>query len=279
MKNEKKKIFFKKNWVLFLLLLFLTVNIISIDKSREIMELEHDKKNLTITYQKINKKVKFLKNTLLDFEKNDSIFRAILGINNFVYNRNGGFGGVDRYAKIFLFDNDLESFVKNSHLRTDKLETRLTIQKRSYSELSIFVNTLEFLPIRSPILTIDLNCITSGYGYRRHPLSKKIHFHDGIDFDTKYGTKIYSPGKGIVTMKIYSRHGYGNRLVIDHLNGYKTLYAHLSKFNVEIGDTVNINEIIAFVGSSGLSTGSHLHYEIYHEGKTLDPLSIIDINI
>jgi len=277
MKNEKKKIFFKKNWVLLLLLLFLTVNIISIDKSRENIELKNDKKALTNTYQKINNKVTLLKTALMDFEKNDSMFRNVLGVNEIPYDRNGGFGGVERYKNIFLFDEDLESFIKDSYLNVDKFETRLKIQKESYNELSDYVNELEYIPYRSPISTIDLNRITSGYGYRKHPITKKIDFHDGIDLDTEYGADIYSPGKGIVTMKIYSRIGYGNRLVINHQNGYKTLYAHLSNFNVELGDTVDVDDVIAYVGSTGLSTGSHLHYEIYYNDKTLDPLNLITL--
>ena len=275
MKNEKKKIFFKKNWVLLLLLLFLTVNIISIDKSREILELKNDKKTLTNTHQQINNKVTLLKNTLSDLEKNDSTFRNVIGVNEIPYDRNGGFGGVDRYKNIYLFDEGLESFIKDSYLSVDKFETRLIIQKESYNELSDYVNALEYIPMRSPISTIDLNRITSGYGYRKHPIYKKIHFHDGIDLDTEYGTEVHAPGKGVVTMKVYSGNGYGNRLVINHQNGYKTLYAHLSNFNVELGDTVNVNDVVAYAGNSGLSTGSHLHYEIYYEDKTVDPLSLL----
>ena len=276
MNNEKRKFLFRKNWVFLLLLLFLIVNIITINKSRKLSKLESDKASLTKSYQNLNTKVKNFQTKLNFLEQKDQKYRKILGLDEFPI-KNGGFGGVDMYGNIYFFDENVENFVKKTHMDFNNFKTDLIIQKSSFNQLSNYIDSLEYLPIRSPISNIDLNGITSIYGYRIHPLTNKKDFHDGVDLVADVGSPIYSPGKGIVKMLIFSEKGYGNKIVIDHLNGYRTLYAHLNKFNVKIGDTVNVHEIIGSVGNTGLSTGSHLHYEIHYNHNTIDPMSLIQI--
>ena len=278
MKYEKRKIFLKKNWILLLLLLFLIISIISIDKSNEIIKLKNDKKHLTNTYHKINNKIKHIKNNLLEIENNDSEFRNTLGLNESIYDRNGGFGGIDNYKDIYLYDKELEKLVKETNLNVDKLGTRTLIQKESFHNLSDFIDTLKYYPVRLPISSIDFQGITSKFGYRNHPILKIIQFHDGIDIDAEHGSPIRSTGKGIVILKKYSNKGYGNQIIIDHNNGFKTVYAHLSQFNVNLNDTINENDIIGYVGNSGSSTGPHLHYEIHKNEESIDPMLMMTFN-
>jgi len=117
--------------------------------------------------------------------------------------------------------------------------------------------------------------ISSGFGYRVHPITKRKSFHAGLDIPAKKGTAIYAPASGVV---IYSKKKgmYGKYLLIAHAYGFKTAYGHLSKYKVKAGDFVTKGQIIAYVGNSGKSIGSHLHYEVRYLNKWLDPKIFID---
>ena len=118
--------------------------------------------------------------------------------------------------------------------------------------------------------------VSSHYGYRN--IFGYREFHTGIDIPAGYGTNIIASNSGFVTTATYSNSGYGNRVIIDHGGGYKTLYAHCSSLNVKVGDFVAQGDVIAFVGSTGLSTGNHLHFEIRENGSTIDPYPYIKNN-
>ncbi|OVE80544.1 hypothetical protein BVY03_06185 [bacterium K02(2017)] len=116
--------------------------------------------------------------------------------------------------------------------------------------------------------------VSSNYGERTHPISKRKRFHDGVDFALNEGTKVKSPSKGNVVFA-GDKGGYGNAVIIDHGHGLSTLYAHLSEINVKVGDEVRKNALIGKVGSTGASTGPHLHFEVKKDGKTLDPMHLV----
>ena len=120
-------------------------------------------------------------------------------------------------------------------------------------------------------LPIPPTKITSPFGYRTDPIDGKRRFHAGIDLRAKIGTPIKSVMSGEV---IYSgwKKGYGNIIVIRHKNGIETKYAHNSKLLVSRGDRVNAGDTIALSGSSGRSTGPHLHFEVVKDGKPINPL-------
>lgn len=103
--------------------------------------------------------------------------------------------------------------------------------------------------------------ITSGFGMRMHPKLHTMRMHDGIDFGVPEGTKVHAVRPGTVTYASEMR-GYGYRVVIKHAGGFYTTYNHLSKFEVKVGETVAIDDVIARSGSTGLGTGAHLHFEV-----------------
>ncbi len=112
----------------------------------------------------------------------------------------------------------------------------------------------------------------SAYGFRIHPISGKRKLHTGIDFAAPRGTKIFAAAHG--TIKEKKRHrDYGNMIVISHQNGLETLYAHMDRFaaNVSVNQAIKAGELIGYVGSTGRSTGPHLHYEIRRGGKPVNP--------
>ncbi|SFV49767.1 M23/M37 peptidase [hydrothermal vent metagenome] len=112
--------------------------------------------------------------------------------------------------------------------------------------------------------------VSSKFGYRIHPVTKKRDFHSGLDLPAKYGTPIYAPADGVVEYA-KKKGAYGNFLLIAHNYGFKTAYGHLSKYAVKYGDYVQKGDIIAYIGSTGRSTGPHLHFEIRYLNKWLDP--------
>ncbi|NUY39895.1 peptidoglycan DD-metalloendopeptidase family protein [Wolbachia endosymbiont of Litomosoides brasiliensis] len=117
--------------------------------------------------------------------------------------------------------------------------------------------------------------ISSQFGNRKHPIRGKIAFHKGIDYAAKPGTPIFATAEGIIEY-IGNNRGYGKYIKIKHKNGYSTCYAHVSGFSsdVKLGSRVRQGQVIAYVGSTGVATGPHLHYEVIYNGKHVDPLTI-----
>lgn len=111
---------------------------------------------------------------------------------------------------------------------------------------------------------------TSNYGYRIHPITGKRSFHTGQDIANSYGTKIVAADGGKVVKASYNG-AYGNAIVIEHGNGYSTMYAHLQSFSVSVGDVVTQGQKIGEMGSTGWSTGPHLHYEVWYNGNHINP--------
>ncbi len=121
---------------------------------------------------------------------------------------------------------------------------------------------------------LDGSRISSNFGRRRHPIRGYTRKHNGIDFAAPTGTPIYAAGSGKIIGRGYNRKGYGRYLIIQHNKQYSTLYGHMNAFgnNVRNGARVTQQHIIGYVGSTGLSTGPHLHYEIRKNGKAINPL-------
>ena len=116
--------------------------------------------------------------------------------------------------------------------------------------------------------------VSSGFGGRRDPLNKRRAFHEGIDFRAKTGTRVFATGKGKVAYSGYSP-DYGENIIVSHGKGYESMFAHLSKRLAKVGDEVDSGDLIGLVGSTGRSTGSHLHYEIRYKGAPIDPTDYI----
>ncbi len=117
--------------------------------------------------------------------------------------------------------------------------------------------------------------LTSGYGYREDPFSGKRAFHGGIDLAVPENTEVVSCGSGKIVKAGHNRTN-GNFIIIDHRNKYKSYYGHLSQLLVKKDDEVKKGQVIGLSGNTGMSTGPHLHFQITLDGKTIDPLTIIN---
>lgn len=116
--------------------------------------------------------------------------------------------------------------------------------------------------------------VTSAYGYRWHPTQGYYNFHSGVDLAASYGQSIYAARGGVVTTATWSD-VYGNYVVINHGDGYSTLYGHMSSLAVYAGQTVSGGQTIGYAGSTGWSTGTHLHFTVYYNGSTVNPMGYI----
>jgi murein DD-endopeptidase MepM/ murein hydrolase activator NlpD len=156
------------------------------------------------------------------------------------------------------------------------LEARMKRQEKSYNEIAGFIKNKEQLlastPAIQPVSNKDLNRVASGFGYRIDPVYKTVKFHGGLDFAAPQGTPIYATANGTVKVAGNLGNGYGNHVVVNHGYGYETLYGHMFRINVRPGRAVKRGEILGYVGSTGKSTGPHLHYEVHKNGRPIDPV-------
>jgi murein DD-endopeptidase MepM/ murein hydrolase activator NlpD len=167
--------------------------------------------------------------------------------------------------------------LENSIVETiNNLSNRINSQERSYNEIAEFIKDKETLlastPAIQPVSNSDLKRVASGFGYRIDPVYKTVKLHNGLDFAAPQGTPIYATANGTIRVAANTGTGYGNHVVINHGYGYETLYGHMFRIKVKVGQKVKRGEIIGWVGSTGKSTGPHCHYEVNKNGRHLDPV-------
>ncbi|MFW6372022.1 MAG: M23 family metallopeptidase, partial [Bacteroidota bacterium] len=239
--------------------------------------LKRENNQLLFQYTLLNERLEQIDNVLNDLQqRDDNIYRTIFEaepIHKSV--REAGIGGVNRYAELERMSN--ADIVIQTAMKLDNITNKTYIQSRSYDEVIELVKnkeaSLRCLPAIQPISNSDLTRTASGWGYRIHPIYRIRKMHEGMDFTAPAGTEIYATADGVVDEVERSRRGYGNKIVIDHGFGYKTLYAHLQDFNVRRGQEVKRGDVIGYVGSSGLSTAPHLHYEVHLNRKKVNPVN------
>jgi murein DD-endopeptidase MepM/ murein hydrolase activator NlpD len=157
----------------------------------------------------------------------------------------------------------------------DEIKEESQNRLSNYSQITWYIankyNLSKSIPKGWPVL----GNITSPFGYRIHPLSLSYEFHSGVDISQEPGTPIKSTADGVVRYAGWQA-GYGMAVLIDHGGGYSTLYGHMSEILVKEGEKINREQIIGRVGSTGTSTGPHLHYEVWEFGKAVNPTKYIE---
>lgn len=198
-------------------------------------------------------------------ERDDNLYRVIFEAEPIPGTmRKAGIGGSKKYSELEGL-SDSELLIATS-TEIDRIKRQLYIQSKSYDDIIKLVENKEEFnacrPAIQPISNNDLTRMASGYGMRIHPIYKTRKMHQGMDFTAPTGTDVYATGKGVVERVQKTKRGYGYNVKINHGFGFKTMYAHLSKITVEKGQKVNRGDVIGLVGSTGLSTAPHLHYEV-----------------
>ena len=228
-------------------------------------QLISEKQSLEAQYELLSKRCEGLQLVLSDLQqRDDNLYRVILGAEPIPMTSRKGIA-------LNLSNTQLAADLTR---KIDLLEKQTYVQAKSYEEIIDLAKTrevrMENIPAIQPVLNKDLTRVASGYGVRIDPVYHIRKFHAGMDFTAPTGTEVYATGNGKVTF-VGWRQGYGNTVVVDHGFGYETLYAHLFKSLVRVGQKVNRSDIIALVGSTGKSTGPHLHYEVHYQGHHVDP--------
>lgn len=208
-------------------------------------------------------------------QRDDNLYRVLLEAEPVSqYIRQSGYNGTNRYAE--LTDMKNSDLVMALSQKVDLLEKKLYIQSKSFDDVvELYKDNekrIDCIPSIQPVSNSDLKRTASGYGYRMDPIYHVRKFHAGMDFTCPKGTPVYATGNGRVIFAKWKT-GYGNCIDIDHGYGYVTRYAHLSKIRVRVNQTVTRGEIIGDAGSTGKSTGSHVHYEVILNGRNQNPVN------
>lgn len=239
--------------------------------------LKRELQNMQLQFDLLNKKMDEAEAVLANVaDRDNNIYRVYFEANPIPEEqRKAGFGGINRYKNLEGFDNS--KLITESNKRLDILQKQIVVQSKSLDEITVLAEEKEKLlaaiPAIQPVNNKDLTRMASGYGMRTDPFNKTRKMHWGMDFTAPRGTPIYASGDGVVKRADNRSAGYGKHIRIDHGFGYVSLYAHLYKYNVKKNQKVKRGDLIGFVGSTGRSQAPHLHYEIWKEGKRINPIN------
>ncbi|MCU0243129.1 MAG: M23 family metallopeptidase [Vicinamibacteria bacterium] len=178
----------------------------------------------------------------------------------------GGVGGVSNAEAISPTANFAQSLREMDRNINDLSAQSAKLQDFYKDQKVLLSSTPSIWPVRG--------YLSAGFGNRIDPFTGQRDFHPGIDISTPLGTKVQAPADGVVVF-VGPKGGYGNAIVIDHGYGMNTRFAHLDNFNVKLGQRVKRGDVIGFVGNTGRSTAPHLHYEVWVNNQTQNPIYYI----
>jgi len=260
--------------VMGILFFFIFTSFIISPKELFISEKNND---LKIKYALLDKELDYTVKSLEILQnRDDNLYRMIFQTGPVPEaKRNAGIGGSDKYNSFRKYENS--DLLINTSQKTDILSRVMLVQSESYNEIFDLVKNTEkmaaCIPAIQPIALDDLTRFGSAFGYRMHPILKILKMHTGVDLTAPRGTRIYAAGDGVVFQAGGSSGGYGNIVKINHGFGYTTFYAHMQKIIVRPGQRVKRGDVIGYVGSTGLSTSPHLHYEVRINNKPVNPVN------
>lgn len=242
--------------------------------------LQQDLDKMTAHYEGLEKSIADMNEVLENIKQRDaSVHRMVFGMNPIddgLYL--GGVGGHEKYPNFNKYKKSGQTLIAAQE-KVDRLSHQLVIQSKSLDEIeqmaksqdAYFASMPLIAPIRKDLLKRKIHLL-SGFGKRLHPIYKVMKMHDGIDFTAVKGTPIQATGDGKVIIAKRSP-SYGRYVVIRHNDEYETLYAHMDKIMVLKGQKVKRGEQIGTVGNTGRSTAPHLHYEVHHKDRAVNPIS------
>ena len=246
---------------------------------RSYIQEEAAKENQSLRQEitSFNKDLNLILEVLGDIQlRDDNIYRAIFETDPYPdHKRQLGTGGNSmKYKK---YENmEYGDLVIEISKKIELIEKKLASQSKSFDQVFDLTKEkqkmIKSIPSIQPVSNRDLTRIASGFGLRMHPIYKILKMHKGMDFTAPIGTEIYATGDGVVE-RVGWVGGYGKTIMINHGFGYKTRYAHCSKYKCRKGQKVKRGDLIGFVGNTGQSTGPHLHYEVFKNKKQINPVN------
>jgi len=246
-----------------------------IDSPKE-MIMRKENERIKNDYRLLSSNVRLLQQQMVELEKRDNhVYREIFESNPIPDSARAK--RMEKQQGVQLAESMETNELAHSIAATlDNLTSRIAFQKKSYEEIEVMIKDKEKLlaatPAIQPVSNKDLSRIASGFGYRIDPVYKTVKMHAGLDFAAPQGTPIYATADGVVRLAGNTGNGYGNHVIIKHGYGYETLYGHQYRIKAKAGQKVRRGELIGWVGSTGKSTGPHLHYEVHKNNRHIDPI-------
>jgi murein DD-endopeptidase MepM/ murein hydrolase activator NlpD len=240
-------------------------------------------KILRLQYDQSKQQMVFLKNKTTEMDrrlreleqKDNEVYRSIFEADPIPDSARQKQSEKEQQAKI-IASMDGDELINSIINTLNTMVSRSRHQEESYKEIGLMVKNksklLAATPAIQPVSNKNLRRLASFFGTRIDPLYKTPKFHSGLDFSAPQGTPIYATADGRVTTAGNLGNGFGNNVVISHGFGYETLYGHMYRIKAKLGQMVKRGEVIGWIGSTGKSTGPHLHYEVHKSGRVLDPI-------
>lgn len=237
----------------------------SLVRNREVSALAAENVSLRGRATLLNNKVEAIEKQLTEFEERTRRLAIVAGLSGVQDPGTGGVGGLT--ALPLEPDASSEAGLLEAGRRGALLSSRLRLVEK---KLSVQADQLALTPTMAPAVGV----LTAGYGQRIDPFTGQPEYHTGIDISTPSGNRVFSPANGTI-VKVGWEKGFGRVIEIAHGYGISTLYGHLDATRVSEGQRVHRGDLIALVGTTGRSTGPHLHYEVHVTGKPVNPLDYI----
>lgn len=249
----------------------LTILVIVIFDSPKEKRLKREIRQYHQRLAAVDKHIVRAERVLADLEqRDDELYRTIFGVEPMRDSM--------PFIPLLTDNTEVDPLLRLTTTRLDTLCNRIYVQSLSMDEVYEMARNkqerMASMPAIMPVKKTDCK-VVSGFGYRYHPILRYMRMHTGIDLSGRVGTPVYATGDGVVEEAgsgIAGFSGYGTVCVIDHGFGFKTLYAHLGKATVRKGQRVSRGEQIGTLGSSGLSQGPHVHYEVIQNNKKVNPV-------
>ena len=236
--------------------------------------IRRDNHYLKAQYNILQEKIRSAETTLSDIKHRDQfVYRPLLGIDTLDIPQVYAEYNDSKYAS--LPEGEYRELIEEGWRSLDRLTREIYYASRSLDDTQdLAENKEEFSTVIPAIWPIDrtkLKNVSSLYGMRKHPRYGYWKMHEGVDLSAPKGTPVYATGNAVVTRSSWQP-GYGQLIELNHGFGYKTRYGHLSKRYVSPGDSVTRGQVKGEVGNTGVSSGSHLHYEVRFRDKTINPI-------
>ena len=244
---------------------FTTLWLRSFRKNREMSAMAEENKSLRDRTTLLSGKLETIEKQLTEFEERTRRLAIVAGLTGVHDSGSGGVGGLGAIPvdPATSSADGVGEVVRRGAVLSSRL---VLIEKR----LSTQADQLSLTPTLAPTIGV----LTAGFGNRIDPFNGRPEFHTGVDISTPAGNRIVAPANGTV-VRVGWENGYGRIVEIAHGYGVNTTYGHLATARVIEGQRVKRGDVIALVGSTGRSTGPHLHYEVHSAGKAINPLDFI----
>ncbi len=226
-------------------------------------------------YARLSDKLKSVEQQMAELEKRDNdVYRSIFEANPLPDSARAMLTEKSKEFEKVNSMND-EQLSKDIAGQLNNISARIAYQGNSYDAIEKLIRNqdekLASIPAIQPVSNKDLSRVASGFGMRIHPIYGIPKMHNGLDFTAPQGTPIYATGDGRISMAGPGT-GTGNHVIINHGYKYETVYMHMVRIKVRVGQQVKRGEVIGWVGSTGASTGPHCHYEVHINGSPVDPV-------